>query len=208
MQFMAPRLGKVWRNRSCVRLLSTNPLHRHVHMCIDQKNWILNMISPDDYIKMHASPYNGSVGGHMRHSMDHFSRLIATTIKAQTGTGVAYINYDDRERNTTIECDKDAAIKDLHRISADINRLLASDRGVDGGALVARFIGDCSTGETYDLDTNFTRELSFVCHHATHHLFFCKMMMEVMGYDVSGSNIGVANSTILHQADDCQPLEK
>lgn len=191
-----------------MRFLSSSALDKHLHMCLDQKNWILNMIRPEDYVIMHASPYNGSVGGHMRHSLDHFSRLIAAAKAVEAGTCSASINYDDRERNTSIELDKEAAIKDIHRISADIKSLLASKRTATGNTLVARFIGDCNTGETYDLDTNFTRELSFVCHHATHHLFFCKMMMEVMGYDVSGTNVGVANSTIIHQTNGCQPPEK
>jgi hypothetical protein len=141
----------------------------------------------------------------MRHSIDHISKLVdgylAASKKMNNDKNIPIICYDDRARNTDVETDPTIALQRVESIQNDMAGIwTAPVSDLSESKIVARFIGDCNTGETYDLDSNFARELSFVCHHATHHLFFMKMMMEVMNYDVAGSTLGVANSTILFQA--------
>lgn len=185
---------------STTRQIVSGPIQRHVQMCIDQKLWVLNSVRQSDYMRGHGAPYYGSVGGHMRHSLDHFSILLETVQRDDKTNSESIICYDERDRNTDIESNKEAALQRVQLLATDLQRIFACGDDVLRGALTARFLGDCATGETYDLETNFLRELSFVCHHATHHLYFCRMMMDLMDYDVSGSVVGVANSTILNQS--------
>lgn len=167
---------------------------RHVNMCLKQKLWVLETIRQEDYPKMHGPPYRGSVGGHMRHSLDHFRRIIDSVDSNREA-----IEYDNRDRNTVVESDVMAAQTELYKVSADIERLFKAVSEVgDVLPMRVKFIGDCITGETYDLSSNLLREISFACHHATHHLFFMKLMLEVMGYDMKDSDVGVANSTLLY----------
>lgn len=173
------------------RAFSTSALETHLQMCFHQKQLVLKTVSPEDYAKTHKAPYHGSIGGHMRHSLDHFSKLLGVFSSEKV------ICYDDRIRSTDIESDIEAAKRRVDSIHLKLNEILSSGVCTDI-SVVVRFIGDCSTGATYDSESTFRRELSFVCHHATHHLFFCRMMMETMRYDINDLNIGIANSTILH----------
>ena len=136
----------------------------------------------------------------MRHSIDHFEKLLAGFCKIQNhNKSPIIVSYDDRERNTDVEVDVSVAHQRIESLSNRIHDIFATNKNITEHNLTARFIGDCETGETYDMSSNFARELSFVCHHATHHLFFMKMMMEIMKYEIGESSIGVANSTIIYR---------
>ena len=61
----------------------------------------------------------------------------------------------------------------------------------------AEFVASASTGKKYAVESNIERELSFVAHHATHHLALINLMLKSEGYAVQ-KDIGLANSTRLH----------
>lgn len=63
---------------------------------------------------------NASMGAHMRHSLDHFSKLLAD------GGGHSEPRYDHRDRGTNVETDMHAAIAQIKQLTAAVVRLDAA----------------------------------------------------------------------------------
>ena len=151
---------------------------------LGQKRSILEYINPEDYTKPCQSIFNASVGSHIRHSLNHYQSLLSAIESNST------INYDDRQRNTVIEVDKFAAISELDIIQAKITTLKLDNE------VSMEFYGDASINfDPYSVHSNVGRELSFVTHHAVHHLAMIKLIMNTMSYTTSGQ-IGIAMSTL------------
>jgi len=124
------------------------------------------------------------VGSHVRHSLNHYQSLISAVERNSV------TNYDDRQRNTDIETDKVAAMTELDVIVAKVPTLHLED------LVIMKFYGDASINfEPYSVHSNIGRELSFVTHHAVHHLAMIKLIMNNMSYTTS-EQVGIAMSTL------------
>lgn len=153
---------------------------------LEQKRSILNIIKPEDYIKKDPSIFNASVGGHIRHSLDHFNTLLSASDK--DGSGV--VNYDERARNTNIEINPQAALDQIDILQRAI-RTIDLEKSI-----FVTFMGDEKTFKTYKIKSTVQRELSFVSHHAVHHLSTIKLIMNNLSYEFpKNSPIGIALST-------------
>ena len=149
---------------------------------------ILESITDDHYVKNMMFHHNSSVGGHVRHLLDHYNCLFDAFEKNEK------VYYDIRNRNTTVEKFKSEAIKQSNAL---INRISSLSLCSESPKIVVVFLGDHTTGEQYECESTFHRELSFVSHHAVHHLSTIKLMMESMGYsNIVNTTIGVAKSTL------------
>jgi uncharacterized damage-inducible protein DinB len=155
---------------------------------LKQKLDVLNMISTIDYSKKDQVIFNSSVGGHIRHSLDHF-QAIFNAAKHPTHNPLA--DYDTRARNTIIETDKDAA-KNL------IEDFLKEIDGLDANKEInISLIGETENFRTYQIPSYVARELSFASHHAIHHMSMVKLLLQSMKYDlVKLSALGMAPSTV------------
>jgi hypothetical protein len=163
-------------------------LKEYVSDITKQKLSLLSMISSDDY-KLHLEFYNkASVGAHIRHSLDHFQRLLSIH------SNDLEIFYDIRDRNNPLENEKTLAIDCIKTTHSSL--LSLCDENLE---TLVWPIFDSSSFNTDVLKVKSTlgRELLFVCHHSVHHISTIKFMMQYMGYTVN-SSIGVANSTQLH----------
>lgn len=174
---------------------SIRAIAKNAHVILHQKDLILKAISNNDYIRKHPQFRGGSVGGHIRHSLDHFSKIIFCTPNSLV---VPVIDYDTRERNTEIETNCTIALKQVQRLLVEIENVskLKSDLPI-----VIEHICDSHTGVRQQMVSTFGRELMFVSHHALHHMFTVRLMMEAMSYSLNISDIGIANSTIRYESD-------
>mmetsp|Transcript_23082 Transcript_23082/g.39040 ORF Transcript_23082/g.39040 Transcript_23082/m.39040 type:complete len:191 (+) Transcript_23082:150-722(+) len=165
---------------------------------LDQKLNILRAVSQQDYVHVHTPHFNASVGGHIRHSLDHFSILLSRDFAAASPLDV--VDYDIRDRNTDIETNKDSAIAKTCALLTTLDDMFASPSAAQLMAtpLTVRFVGDAASGETYSAPTSLAREMSFVAHHGIHHLATVKLMMQRMNYEL-GDGVGKAFATIQHE---------
>ena len=134
----------------------------------------------------------GSVGGHVRHCLDHV-RLLLVSVK----TG--HLDYDDRQRNTPVECSRCCALSEIDELVAHLLHLPVDtmDRPVRLRALLN------STDEPVEVETSVGRELAFVLSHTIHHDALIGAMVRTLGGWLP-EQFGYAPSTIKHlEASEC-----
>ena len=152
---------------------------------LNQKLYVLELVTAEDYVKKVPIIFDSSVGSHLRHSLDHFTRLIDAANSPNK-----FANYDERKRNTVIEIDPSEAKNVIEGMKEKIQLMnLSSDVEVS-------FIGDEKTFDSYKVKSTVFRELSFVSHHAVHHLSMIKLILNYLNYQLpSDSPLGIALST-------------
>jgi hypothetical protein len=154
---------------------------------LNQKKYVLELIKPEDYTKRVPSIFNSSIGGHIRHSLDHFSAVVQA---ASSKDSNSLANYDQRARNTEIEVDPKVAmalVNDLIKIIPS----LPLKKEID-----VSFIGDEKSFRSYQVKSSVVRELSFASHHAIHHLSMIKLILSSLSYELPpDSPLGIALST-------------
>lgn len=129
---------------------------------------------------------SGSIGGHVRHCLDHV-RALADARAARE------LTYDSRLRGTRIESDPDTAIEEL-------DRLLAGLEDIAPGSLhepvrLATLVDH--DGPTVCVTTTLGREIAFVLQHTIHHCAIVAVLLERTGIGV-GARFGYAPSTPKH----------
>lgn len=168
---------------------------------LHQKKTVLNIIKPADYIHKNERIYNSSIGGHIRHSLDHFQCLAITAKFPSTSTNMA--NYDERKRKTEVETNPLAALAVIEQLQLSIHSWDLS-QSVD-----VSFIADNFEFKSYTVTSTLGRELSFVAHHAVHHMSMVKLLLQELGYELP-PDLGIAMSTakdIKQQLQQQQPLQ-
>lgn len=148
-------------------------------------------ISPVHY-SQYLPQFEGSVGGHTRHILDHYCKLLNSL-----ASNVLEIDYDSRERGTAVETNRQQAIDSIRD---NINALRSLIPRVDilEHAVVTRFIADGALRTEAQAHSTVERELIFVGHHAVHHIAMIKLMLIQHGYSVS-RDVGKAPSTIAYE---------
>ncbi len=131
--------------------------------------------------------YGGTIGQHVRHSLDHFRAALG-------GLDGACVDYDHRDRETSIERDAVAAMAEIDRLRGCLTGLVEGDasRGVTIRVMLT------SGGATAELPSTMARELAFAAHHAIHHHAMIGAIARVFGVEVPGE-FGKAPSTIEHE---------
>lgn len=140
---------------------------------LEGKKRLVDCLSPAEYAAVDAA-IGASVGGHMRHTLDHFSKCLAAVRPSSDATTsppapAAAVRYDYRERGGSVEQDPAAA-------SSLIDSLLKQLRAFPRGAalhevrLAPTFMLMSPSeggGEEHEFKSNLERELFFCCHHGT-----------------------------------------
>lgn len=144
----------------------------------------------DDQSYSHTDPpfYRSGVGGHFRHCLEHYTRLLE-------GLDSGLVDYDARSRDLRIECEREAAIARSQEIIAGLAGLESADP-----ARPLQLQGDCGDGHRREASrqaTTLGRELQFMLGHTTHHYALIAILLRLQGID-PGADFGLANSTLLH----------
>jgi hypothetical protein len=147
---------------------------------------LLAQLTDDQYERSLDILSGASIGQHVRHILEFYVCLL----KAQE-TGA--ICYDDRERNTRIETDRQFALMVTKNIMLTLGKI-NSDRPVK---LRADF--SSSGGKQTILDTSLFRELAYDLEHSIHHQALIKIALADMGVKIiTEKNFGIAPSTVRH----------
>lgn len=104
-----------------------------------------------------VSGLSGSIGGHVRHVLDHISAFVEA--------GSALLCYDHRERGTAVEIDPDEALSRIFRLQQGLERM--AKRQQDEHLRVRSQIAP--NGRTVTSWSTLGRELVFVMNHTIHH---------------------------------------
>ena len=147
---------------------------------------MLQTLSAADYCRQ--SDGLSSIGAHLRHILDRYHCVFA-------GLARRMIDYDSRQRDRTVELNKEAAafaIASLQRRLHDLDVL--KDGGETSAELIIRESVD-PRAAAIDVPSTLERELMGLVSHTVHHLAIIAMMLRQLGYQ-PGENFGKAASTI------------
>ena len=147
----------------------------------------LVMTVPDEVYAARTARTSGTVGAHVRHVLDHISALLGTR-----PSGV--LCYDHRARGTAVETMPSAAVREMMRLDAALERWSARrlDEPVAVESVVAR------SGESATSWSTLGRELAFVLNHTIHHQAMIALQLEGLGHELPDARFGYAPSTPTH----------
>jgi hypothetical protein len=156
---------------------------------LSQGEDLLRAIDLERYTQHVPLAFNGSIGGHYRHCLDHFTSLLRALDRDE-------VDYDRRERDPRIETEPAFALNLTRHMRENLQRLTSQDlaRSVRTRCEVSYVHGNSPlTVSTYG------RELVYAIAHAIHHYALISVMARLLEVDLPG-HFGVAPSTVAHQS--------
>jgi len=162
---------------------STGPLAELMTQLSD----LVRLLDEAQYNAKPQSTQCGAIGGHVRHVLDHLVAWLG-------GVEHGQVNYDDRQRDTSIEHDPTAA---LHAIKHHTARLAeVSDAQLGRPVTVLTSMTSC--GALVSLPSSHARELAFIFSHTIHHNAIIGTIARALVIDLP-ANFGTAPSTIAYR---------
>ena len=110
------------------------------------------------------------------------------------------LNYDNRMRQSEIEINRTAALVMIDDMNENLATLSLSP-SIMSTPIAIQHTADITTSEVMTVNSNLLRELTFVSHHAVHHLSMIKLMINALGHENNEifKNVGIAASTAVYQ---------
>lgn len=155
---------------------------------------MLDRITPEQYVAASNAMFsNASIAGHIRHTLDHVRAVTSLTGTNASKAGVV-LDYDARERGTTVETDVREAQRETRRLVGALRMI--SDVPLNQGVRVSIVVSRESARVL--VDSTMGRELAFALSHTVHHAAMIRSIAVLMSIRVS-DHIGVAPATLAHQ---------
>lgn len=147
---------------------------------------VLRTATDQQYVQKPVGVIESSIGGHVRHCLDHFEALCV-------GADAGELDYDQRARGTPIETNRAAA---LSAIAGLQTRLARIDESGLGRAIAVRAVvtGD---GDVFEASSTIGREAVFVLSHTVHHNALIGAMCATLGIPLP-ERFGYAPATLAH----------
>jgi uncharacterized damage-inducible protein DinB len=151
---------------------------------LGQLRQLLLRMTDEQYVTNPADVISSSVGGHVRHCLDHVESLLS-------GVDTGELNYDHRQRGTDVETCRPAALRALVVLEAAVQKIarLPASYPLQLEVLLA------SNGPSVVVDTSLGRELVFVMSHTIHHNALIGVIARRLGVRVP-ERFGYAPSTL------------
>lgn len=127
----------------------------------------------------------GTIGKHVRHSLDHFAAAVGGLDSADP------IDYDHRARNVPMETERASALAAIRTLQSRLSTM--TDQELAAPVTIRVMLS--SDGSEAALPSTFARELAFATHHAIHHNAMMKTIAAEFGLEV-GDDFGKAPSTL------------
>lgn len=147
---------------------------------------VIGQLGDPDYVRKPVGVIPGSVGGHVRHCLDHVTALLSALV-----TG--HLDYDSRARGTPVETNRIAALLALRVAGAELDQL-SWEHCASPVRLHVLLAADA---EPVEVDTSIGRELAYVLSHTIHHNAIIGAMVKTLGGTLP-QRFGYAPSTIRH----------
>jgi uncharacterized damage-inducible protein DinB len=148
---------------------------------------LVESLSNDEYARKPVGVVASSVGGHVRHNLDHVEALLG-------GLRSGEVNYDHRDRGTDVERDRLAAMTEILRLEQELTDFPWG--GVPHLVKLTALVAPDRPPVT--AVTSPDRELAFVVSHTVHHNALIGVMVKLLGAHAP-PDFGYAPSTIAHQ---------
>lgn len=148
---------------------------------------LIETLTDDEYTRKPVGIVESSIGGHVRHNLDHIAALLR-------GLPTGRLSYDHRDRGTDVECDRLAALEAILRLEDEL-LAFAWDEMPQRVVLESLVSPDLPPVVTV---TSPERELAFVVSHTIHHNALIRVMVKLLGGDVP-ADFGYAPSTLAHR---------
>jgi hypothetical protein len=164
-------------------LSGTPPAIAALTALLEQLRDVITLLPAALYVARPAARVSGSAGEHVRHCLDH----VASMLTAVAGEPLC---YDRRRRGTTVEIDPVAAVSEIERQLACLDRLpnIALDRPI----VLSAVLDPC--GSAVPMRSTLGRELAFVLLHTVHHCALIAVLLEWQGWRVP-HDFGMAPAT-------------
>jgi uncharacterized damage-inducible protein DinB len=175
-------MGAAVRSRVAVDAPSFSAPARALRDLLDDLTRLLMTVPGDAYTAKVAAS-SGTVGGHVRHALDHVATLVASHRSTE-------FSYDRRARGTAVESDPAAAVREILRLQAALERwaLEPLTEMMPVTAMVA-------PGESVTGWSSRARELAFVVSHTIHHQAIIALLLEMQEIRVDSADFGYSPST-------------
>ncbi len=162
---------------------AVRPLVGLLHQLYD----LIETLTDDQYVRPPVGAAESSIGGHVRHNLDHIEALLR-------GLPAGAVCYDHRDRGTDVERDRAAALEAIERLERELKAFPWA--GVpDILTLTALVSPDLPPVVAA---TSPGRELAFVVSHTIHHNALIRVLAKLSGAAVA-ADFGYAPSTIAEQ---------
>lgn len=130
---------------------------------------------------------DATIGQHVRHILEFYQSVLK-------GIDIKVVNYDNRNRNLSIETDRDFAIQIIN----DINAVLSFEIQDEPFILVGNFSSD--PGKQMQIQTTLYRELAYCLEHSIHHQALIKVgLLELNSASFIDEKFGLAPATIRYK---------
>ncbi|MFT5421569.1 MAG: putative damage-inducible protein DinB [Candidatus Endobugula sp.] len=133
--------------------------------------------------------FESCLGKHIRHVLDHYLCFVR-----DFESGV--INYEQRQRESQLETDKDYALVVIGEIEQFFNQLI--EVNAQDHELSVLLCNDVELPQGEATQSSVRRELQFLQGHSVHHYALIAAMLRFYGIDTS-REFGVAPSTLIHE---------
>jgi uncharacterized damage-inducible protein DinB len=143
---------------------------------------VVGTLDDSQYRAERARGVSGSVGGHVRHCLDHVAALVS-------GSATGQVDYDARLRGTAVESWREAALQEIARLRCGLATLHPSSLDAHLDVMLT----DTPDGTSVARST-MLRELAFVASHTVHHFAIVSLLLREMGIGVP-ARFGYAPST-------------
>jgi uncharacterized damage-inducible protein DinB len=145
---------------------------------------LIGAMSSESYARRIQLCYNASVGGHLRHIIEHYQAFLRALDDGE-------VAYEKRVRDPLVENDPGYAGGLLESIAQQLAQLAEK--------LGNRALHYCTeTTEGITSGTTALRELEFLLSHTIHHYALVAVMARLQGYEPEAT-FGVAPSTLKFQ---------
>lgn len=155
---------------------------------------LLGAINSEGYSRRLAVAFNGSIGGHYRHCLDHFSSLLK-------GLDSNLVDYDRRDRDPLLESDPAYARGFTRRLLEIIGTL---EPAMLASPVSVRCEVSYEHGASPVSGSTLGRELAYAIAHGIHHYALISVMARLMGAALP-ETFGVAPSTVAHRKTSVTP---
>lgn len=154
---------------------------------LNQADNLLGSLDASTYTSPVAAAFNATIGGHLRHCLDHFVSLLR-------GYDSGVIDYDRRDRDPRIERDLEYARLRVRAIRSDLNQLEVEllDAAIHTRCEVSYRQGDAPVSQS-----SLGRELVYAIAHGIHHFALIAIMARLQGVRIP-EGFGMAPSTVAH----------
>jgi uncharacterized damage-inducible protein DinB len=145
---------------------------------------VVDSLEDEQYTRKGLAHLGASVGGHVRHCLDHVSALLA-------GIETGVVDYEKRERGGDIETCRSAALGLMKDLDARLVDIGDTSPAAPMSTIVMLAADDAPLKST----STFGRECGFVLSHTIHHSAMIGAMVRDMGGEVP-EHFGYAPGTV------------